>query len=234
MYHRNDYLDIAPTQLVPKGMIKPIGTSLALDNIAQSRAYSRMDNGLTRALDFGGMLAQQLGSQIMSMGVDNQMKKAQESYKNGSMTKAQYNKLNNSLSSMSTGLGFLNNIGTSISQFALGGSPSYMGEVEGGEVIEYPNGSMVELSGASHEDGGMVLPLPHLAQVYSDRIKIDGVSIADRNKKREKRNASLSDILKLNPYDHIVKKSWERGTTNSEKLKRKEQELQSFISNLLR
>lgn len=90
----------------------------------------------------------------------------------------------------------------------VGGVPS---EVEGEEVAHLPTGEIVDFKGPSHEQGGIDINLPEGTEMYSKRIKVDGVSMADRKKKREKVTMKLEDLLKkTNGTDALVNNSLKR------------------------
>ena len=97
------------------------------------------------------------------------------------------------------------------SQFALGGSvPKIPVEVEGEEVGETPDGNVMKFKGPSHENGGIDINLPEGTEMFSKRIKIDGVSIADRKAKREKRTLTLEKLLEGNPTDKFTQNTLSR------------------------
>lgn len=83
-------------------------------------------------------------------------------------------------------------------------------EVEGDEVAELPQGEMVDFQGPTHEDGGIPVDLPQGTRVYSDRIQIDGKTMAQRKKLREskirklKEKATKGDILAKNTLDRFM------------------------------
>lgn len=66
-------------------------------------------------------------------------------------------------------------------------------EVEGGEMIQTPYGEVGEVQGASHERGGVDMNLPEGTQVFSDRIKIKGKTMAERKALRMKKLLSIID-----------------------------------------
>lgn len=68
-------------------------------------------------------------------------------------------------------------------------------EVEGGEVKESPNGAVQEFQGASHAQGGIKTQLNPNDIVFSDRLKINGMTLADRKKKRLKLEMLLKKRL---------------------------------------
>ncbi len=59
-------------------------------------------------------------------------------------------------------------------------------EVEGGEVIQTPDGQTQEVQGASHAQGGVDMDLPQGTKVFSDRLKIKGKTMAERKEARVK------------------------------------------------
>lgn len=71
------------------------------------------------------------------------------------------------------------------SNFAMGGLVG--AEVEGGEMGQLPDGTMLDFMGPTHEQGGIPLNLPEGTAIYSDRVSIDGETMADRKEKREKK-----------------------------------------------
>lgn len=87
-------------------------------------------------------------------------------------------------------------------------------EVEGGEVIASPRGSM-EVQGPSHAQGGVDMLLPEGAFVFSDELKgPDGKTMAERQKQREKRLKEQVKKLEDSPLDQIDKFSLQRTFAN--------------------
>lgn len=122
------------------------------------------------------------------------------------------------------------NISKGVSMFAYGGKVS---EIEGEEAVELPNGQVFEAQGPSHEQGGIDMMLPGGSEVFSKRIKVDGVSIADRKKKREKKEFTLEEILKTNETDSFVKNSLKRTKENNEKEETLDNNIQKVVGNIL-
>lgn len=86
-------------------------------------------------------------------------------------------------------------------------------EVEGGEVIQVPGMEADQVTGASHEQGGIDMNLPQGTQIFSDRISVDGMSLADRKTKRDKRINKLSKLLEKDDIqDNLVKNTLRRST----------------------
>lgn len=87
-------------------------------------------------------------------------------------------------------------------------------EVEGEEVLQYPDGSMVQMQGPSHEQGGIDVNVPDGTKIYSDRLTIEGKTMQQRKKAREKTLAKVASYLEKNPTDAISKSSFERTKQN--------------------
>lgn len=134
--------------------------------------------------------------------------------------------LQNNWGNISKGL----NIGQSFIGAYGGKVPS---NIEGGEVVELPDGQVADAKGPSHEAGGIDLMLPGGSEVFSKRIKIDGVTIADRKKKREKRTVTLEDLLKANETDALVKNSLDRTKKNNEKEEQFDNNVQKVVGDIL-
>lgn len=96
---------------------------------------------------------------------------------------------------------------TAMQSFSKGGTIDNADiEVEGKEVFETPTGQVGEFEGPSHEQGGIPLKVksggvakdgevPGGTYVYPDSIKINGKTLADRKKIREKKEDKLSKLL---------------------------------------
>lgn len=98
----------------------------------------------------------------------------------------------------------------SLPMFAMGGNVPI--EAEGDEVIQTPNGQTKEIEGPSHEQGGVDMDVPEGSKIYSDRLQIDGKSMADRKKAREKALQRLQKLSEKSPKDKLLKNSLERTT----------------------
>lgn len=80
-------------------------------------------------------------------------------------------------------------------------------EVEGGEIAQEPDGTVNQYTGASHENGGVDDTVPQGTAVYSDRIAIDGKTMADRKLARERSLSKLKNAGKRRPVDAIMNNS---------------------------
>jgi hypothetical protein len=83
-------------------------------------------------------------------------------------------------------------------------------EVEDDEIVETPNGQMTQMNGATHEQGGIDIQVPEGTKIYSDRLGVDGKTMQERKKKRERTLAKLEGLLKKSPTDRLLKGTLER------------------------
>ena len=107
------------------------------------------------------------------------------------------------------------------------GKPNIPVEVEGNEVGELPNGQMVQFNGPSHENGGIPVSLPEGTGIYSDRVSIDGKTMAKRKVQRERTKANLEK--KIKEGDYVAKSTLDRYMLTSNK----EEQLDMSIQQLL-
>ncbi len=101
-----------------------------------------------------------------------------------------------------------------IPMLALGGigvSNNRMVEVEGGEVKQDKFGNVIKYRGASHQQGGIQTTIQQGDIVFSDKLKIDGKTLAERKIAREK---LLKKLSKLSTGDKVSKASNERIRAN--------------------
>ena len=82
---------------------------------------------------------------------------------------------------------YYNYDGSKLEKKRYGGKVNVPVEVEGGEVAETPDGQLIDFKGPSHEKGGIDVNLPPGTDIFSEVIKIDGESLAQRKKKRDKK-----------------------------------------------
>lgn len=106
-------------------------------------------------------------------------------------------------------------------------------EVEGNEAAQLPNGQMMNFQGASHEQGGMDVSLPEATKIYSKRIKIDGVSMADRKNKRVKRSLTLEQLLNKNNTDALLKNAAQRTQEVNAVEEQNDMAIQDMVGKLL-
>jgi len=119
-------------------------------------------------------------------------------------------------------------------QFAMGGNISNVPvEIEGKEVGETPNGSVFEAKGPSHEQGGIPISLPQATKMYSKRIKIDDVSMADRKKGRKKKEITLEKLLEKHNTDALIKNSLKRTKEVNKKEENIDLSIQGLIGKLM-
>ena len=81
-------------------------------------------------------------------------------------------------------------------------------EVEGNEMGQLPNGQMLDFQGPSHEQGGIPIDLPAGTKIYSDRVSIDGKTMAQRKASRENKLNKLEK--KIAKGDRVAKNTLDR------------------------
>ncbi len=81
-------------------------------------------------------------------------------------------------------------------------------EVEGNEMGQLPNGQMLDFQGPSHEQGGIPIDLPSGTKIYSDRVSIDGKTMAQRKASRENKLNKLEK--KIAKGDRVAKNTLDR------------------------
>lgn len=76
-------------------------------------------------------------------------------------------------------------------------------EVEGGEAFETPQGKTGTFEGPSHEQGGIDVEvnkdIPEGTKIYSDRLKKEGKTMAERKESRERTQKNLMALLEKSP-----------------------------------
>lgn len=96
------------------------------------------------------------------------------------------------------------------------GGPAYANggmtdiEVEGDEVVQTPDGQMQDMQGPSHEQGGIPMSVPVGTKIYSDRLQVEGKTMQERKKSREKKMADAQKTLKKNPHDITARGTYDR------------------------
>lgn len=111
--------------------------------------------------------------------------------------------------------------------FALGGKVPV--EVEDNETAETPQGELLEFNGATHEEGGIDVNLPAGTDIYSDRIAVDGKTMSERKKDREKRLAKMSKLLESKKGDYLLKNSFKRTSELNDLEEEQDKKIQESI-----
>lgn len=128
---------------------------------------------------------------------------------------------------------FTQNVLPLIKKMAFGGEVKQVPvEVEGEEVAQTPDGSVMEFNGPSHEEGGIPTSLPEETKIYSKRIKKFGNTMAERAKKRAKKEASLESKLAKNPGDILIAQTLDRIKAINKKAEEQDLALQEAFNNL--
>lgn len=188
--------------------------ALTRNNIATAKAMQEANsNPWTQGLDILGSMAMSYGMNMMGSGATNTTPNGGEASTTG-------------------GTGWLNNLfGASTGKMAFGGRTGKSKvEVEGEEVGQLPNGTLLDFIGPKHEQGGIDVNLPDGTAIFSDRIKIDGKTMAERKKAREKQANKLSKLSKENSSDALLKNTIKRTKEVSDKEDMFDMSLQQTIS----
>ena len=102
-------------------------------------------------------------------------------------------------------------------------------EVEGNEMGELPNGMLLDFKGPTHEQGGVDVDLPEGTKIYSDRVAIDGKTMAQRKKYRENKVKNLEK--KVNKGDMISKATLERYMLTVDQEEELDMRIQELLNN---
>lgn len=92
--------------------------------------------------------------------------------------------------------------------FATGGNVPI--EVEDQEIVELPNGQMQQMTGPTHEEGGISMTVPEGTKIFSDRLQVEGKSMQERKASRERRMAKMDKLIGKDPTDALVKNTYNR------------------------
>ena len=116
-------------------------------------------------------------------------------------------------------------------QFAMGGEVGGVPvEVEGEEVAETPMGNLIDFSGPKHEQGGIDVNLPKGTKIFSDRIAIDGKTMQERKKIRERAEKRLSGFLDSNPSDVVSRNTLDRTKKSLDMEEQSDLAIQKMVS----
>lgn len=121
-------------------------------------------------------------------------------------------------------------LGGKLAQYGMGGNVGV--EVEGGEGVQLPNGQYGEVQGPSHENGGVPVALPEGTNVYSDRLAINGETMQDRKKRREKAMERIDRAMKRNPNDALRKATRDRLSMVNQAEDSRDMAMQNIAGNL--
>ena len=177
--------------------------AIMMNNNAQAQATidTMEDSGLKLMRNIGtgfniaGQLVGKYGSMFAGTGGDTPEGAAPEgATPGGKMTGMQ------KLANTKFGKGIQNVI------YASGGQVPV--EVEGNEMGQLPNGQMLDFQGPSHEQGGIPIDLPAGTKIYSDRVSIDGKTMAQRKASRENKLNKLEK--KIAKGDRVAKNTLDR------------------------
>lgn len=186
------------------GGIENPDTALYENQIDWAKATLKADDGLTNALDLLGAIGMQVGSSIMQQGMSKGQGVSSGGFNWGNL-------LNQGMQGINTYAGMQQMPRT----YATGGKVI---NVEGGEIVETPNGVPIEMVGPSHAQGGIDITIPKgTTEIFSKRVKgPDGKTMAARKKAREKQVANLQKELAKDPTNKILQKTLEKVLLNNE------------------
>jgi hypothetical protein len=105
-------------------------------------------------------------------------------------------------------------------------------ETEEGEVLETPEGQITQENGQKHTEGGNQKVVAPGTTIFSDQIKVEGKTMAERKLAREKNMKRLSKAVERDASDALAKNTLKQ---TSEKYKIEEQqdlEVQEYASKL--
>ncbi len=194
-----------------------------------------------------GNWAMNTGMSMVAQGTSMTMSPEQMMKENPGMTMEQAKgklattkKMNNFANNMGQyyqGANMLGQFGESQGWFGLGGQipgqPQIPVEIEGQEVGETPDGQVFQAKGPSHEQGGIQTALPGGTEMYSKRVKVDGVTMADRKKKRKKKEVTLEDLF-AETQDALTKNSLKRTQQVNELEDQADTKIQEQVSAMMK
>lgn len=131
-------------------------------------------------------------------------------------------------------IGYNPNISAGFAALGMQDSSEEEIEVEGGEVLETPDGQVQQVEGASHEEGGVPLSnVPQGTDIFSDRLKgKDGKTMAERKTSRERKRLSLESILTENKTDRALSNAVKRKIGFLEKEEEEDKQMQEIANQI--
>ncbi len=173
------------------GLSKPGSIETISDSLVQNELQNRMAN---LKADEVSVPLQMMNSMLASMlgGLDFSQMNTQENIIRGKKEIPSFIS-SRSLTPDESFLSGLTEKSVTLPSFAYGGTVPI--EAEGGEMIQTPNGTLSQLKGPSHENGGIDLNIPQGTDIYSKRIRIGGKTLAQRKKSRELERIRLEKRL---------------------------------------
>lgn len=121
---------------------------------------------------------------------------------------------------------------TPYGNMAYGGIAGNNIEVEGNEVIETPDGLVSKVKGPSHANGGVDLNVPDATKIFSDRLMLDGKTMAERKIQRERGLKRLEKLVEKSPTDSILRQSFKRTKLNADAQEQKDMQIQKVAGSI--
>lgn len=190
-------------------------TALVDNEIAHAKGALKAENGWTKALDIVGNTAVQVGNSMMTQGMSQGQGTSAGGFNWGGI--------------MQSALNGFGGYASSGGKYALGGTIGANAEVEGGEVFETPNGQVGEFEGPTHEGGGIPVNMPEGTDIFSERIAIDGKTMAERKKMRERKETKLQKNVDRTK-DNLSKTTLKRVKNNNSIQEEKDKTIQGLVS----
>lgn len=116
---------------------------------------------------------------------------------------------------------------------AYGFSGNINTEVENDEVAVLPNNKTILFKGNNHEQGGIDIQLPKNTDIYSKRISIDGVSLAQDKINRTKYANKVNKLFSKSNNDLLLKNTQERVSKYNQEQDKLALDIQSQIAQLI-
>jgi len=116
---------------------------------------------------------------------------------------------------------------------AYGGTVSGKIEVEGGEAFDTLDGRSGVFKGPKHEQGGIDILADGLMNIFSNRIKYRGKTLAERKIEREAELEKIKKKLEKNPDDKVLLETYNRMKEAAKIVDKKDLALQEKFKNQL-
>lgn len=119
-------------------------------------------------------------------------------------------------------------------EFEFGGtSKGEFVNVEGKEVVDKPNGKKgKKVQGPSHAGGGVDMFLPEGSNVFSDKIKVAGQTMAERKTARDNKLSKIESRLNKSPSDKILQSTLKKTKSSLDLEEEKDLQIQSLITQI--
>jgi len=222
---------------VVRNYLETPSETLAENDIMLAKAKSKAaNNGWVKATQILGTAAIQYGMNKMGAGgASGSITGAFNDPSDGGIVGGESSQgFDNQQSTFNAGFGdggFGDAMGNDDSMYAAFGGEvkSQEVEVEDGETAELPDGGLLEFKGKDHKDGGIDVNLPDGTDIFSKRISIKGITMAEREKARKKEEQRLAKLLDKTPYDKTLENTFLRTQETNKMEQEKDKRLQKAV-----